>query len=140
VHLLQSRTDETIIWLEKARNATPAYPGIRAWLASALNGEAERAAAELNEARRLSDGRYSSIARLRDVRYWGVPKIGALFETPVCARPGCRRNDRDPPPRHRCGLNVSCGSRAAVLRLHQRVSFTAASRLFTGSIVAFAVP
>src|SRR5713226_1922769 len=31
-------------------------------------------------------------------------------------------------------------TRAAVLRPHQRVSFTAASRLFTGSIVAFAVP
>src|SRR5271165_3329896 len=82
-HLLQSRTDEAIIWLEKARNATPAYSGIRDWLASAyaLNGETERAASELAEARRLSaDGRFSSIARLKAVGNFGVPKIRALFE------------------------------------------------------------
>ena len=83
MHLLQSRTDEAIIWLEKARNATPAHSGIRGWLASAyaLKGETERAAAELAEARRLSaDDRFSSIARLKAVGYWGVPKIRALFE------------------------------------------------------------
>jgi TolB-like protein/Tfp pilus assembly protein PilF len=83
VHLLQSRTDEAIVWLEKARNATPAHPLFRAWLASAyaLKGETERAAVELAEARRLSpDDRFSSIARLRASRYWGVPKIRALFK------------------------------------------------------------
>ena len=81
--LLQSRTDEAIIWLEKARNATPAYSGIRGWLASAyaLKGESELAAAELAEARRLSaDGRFSSIASLKAVGHLGVPKIRALFE------------------------------------------------------------
>jgi hypothetical protein len=83
VHLLQSRTDEAIIWLEKARNHTPAYSGIRAWLASAyaLNGETDRGAAELVDARRLNrDGRFSSIARLRSWGDWRVPKIRALFE------------------------------------------------------------
>jgi hypothetical protein len=41
----------------------------------------ERAAAELAETRRLNvDARYSSIARLRAARYWGVPKIRALYE------------------------------------------------------------
>jgi adenylate cyclase len=56
VHLLQSRTVEAITWLEKARNHTPALSLIHAWLASAyaLNGETERAAAELAEACRLS--------------------------------------------------------------------------------------
>jgi adenylate cyclase len=81
-HLLQSRTDEAINWLEKARNHTSAHPGIRAWLASAygLKGETERAAAELAEARRLSsDGRFSSIARLKAVGYFGVPKVSALY-------------------------------------------------------------
>jgi hypothetical protein len=43
-------------------------------------GETERAASELAEARRLSDGRYSSIARLTAVGHWGVPKIRALYE------------------------------------------------------------
>jgi len=83
VHLLQSRTDEAITWLEKARNAIPAHPNARATLASAyaLEGETERAAAELAEARRLSgDDRYSSLARLKATGHWGVPKIRALFE------------------------------------------------------------
>ena len=82
VHLLQSRTDEAIVWLEKARNATAELPYVHAYLASAyaLKGDTERAAAELAEARRLSDGRYSSIARLRVVGAWGLPKVSALSE------------------------------------------------------------
>src|SRR5204863_2940922 len=67
VHLLQSRTDEAIPWLEKARSAMPALPIHHSSLgaAYALKGETERAAAELAEARTLSgDDRYSSIARL----------------------------------------------------------------------------
>jgi tetratricopeptide (TPR) repeat protein len=82
VHLLQSRTDEAIVWLEKARSANPRIAGIHAYLAStyALKGDSERAAAELAEARRLvGDDRYSSIARLSR-GYYGVPKIRALFE------------------------------------------------------------
>jgi tetratricopeptide (TPR) repeat protein len=82
-HLLQSRTDEGIPWLEKARNANPGHPNPHAWLASAygLKGDTERAAAELAEARRLnSDDRYSSIARLKSTQDFGVPKISALFE------------------------------------------------------------
>jgi tetratricopeptide (TPR) repeat protein len=52
VHLVQSRIDEAISWLEKARGAIPAHPNTRATLASAysLKGETERAAAELAEA------------------------------------------------------------------------------------------
>ena len=88
VHLLESRVDEAIVWLEKARRANPGLPYVRSWLASAygLNGEIERASAELAETRkRSSDDRYSSIARLSEVGetvggYWGVPKIRALFE------------------------------------------------------------
>jgi len=83
VHLLQSRTEEAILWQEKARIAMPERPDVHANLASAyaLNGETERAAAELVEARRLvGDDRYTSIARLRSVGCWGVPKIRALFE------------------------------------------------------------
>jgi predicted Zn-dependent protease len=83
VHLLQSRTDDAIVWLEKARNALPAAPAFRSRLASAyaLRGETERAAAELAEARRLSnDDRFSSLARLKAVGHFGVPKVRALFE------------------------------------------------------------
>ena len=85
VHLLQSRTDEAVVWLEKARNANPAQSLFHAWLASAygVKGESERAADEFAEARALSaDGRYASIARLQAVggNYYGVPKIRSLFE------------------------------------------------------------
>jgi TolB-like protein len=84
VHLLQSRIDEAIVWLEKARTANPAHPLIRAHLASAygLKDAAERGAAELGEARKLSsDGRFSSIARLKAAQYLGVSKVRALYET-----------------------------------------------------------
>ncbi len=83
VHLLQSRTDEAIVWCEKARNAAPEHPQFHIFLASAyaLKGDTERAAAELAEARRrVGDDRYSSIARLRAAESWGVPKIRALVE------------------------------------------------------------
>jgi adenylate cyclase len=82
-HLVQSRIDEAMLWLEKARSANAAHPGVRACLASAYahKGETERAAAELAEARRLSgDDRYSSIARLKAAQYFGGPKIRALAE------------------------------------------------------------
>jgi TolB-like protein/Tfp pilus assembly protein PilF len=84
VHLLQSRTDEAIFWCERARNATPAHPQFRAFLASAfaIKGDMERAAAELAAARRLvGDDRYSTIARLRAAESWGGPEIRALVET-----------------------------------------------------------
>jgi TolB-like protein/class 3 adenylate cyclase len=86
VHLLQSRTDEAISWFEMARNAAPAHPPFRPWLAAAyaLKGETGRAAAELLEARRLSSGdRFSSIARVKEW-YWS-PAIGALLETTFLA-------------------------------------------------------
>jgi adenylate cyclase len=83
VHLLQSRVDQAIVWLEKARNANLIHSAPHAYLASAyaLAGETERAADELAEARRLSaDDRFSSLARLKAIGYFGVPKIRALFE------------------------------------------------------------
>src|SRR6185295_4195320 len=68
VHLLQSRTNEAIAWLEKARSANPAHPSPHIYLASAygLKGEIERAAAELAEARKLrGEGSFSSIVGMR---------------------------------------------------------------------------
>ena len=85
VHLLQSHIDEAIVWLERARNASPGLPFLRSRLAAAyaLRGETERATAELAEARRLSGGDlFSSIAHLKahPARWVGVPKIRALYE------------------------------------------------------------
>jgi tetratricopeptide (TPR) repeat protein len=84
VHLLQSRTDEAIVWLEKGRSAGPAKPFIRAELAAAyaLGGDLDRAATELTEARRLrGEGSYSSIAKMKRGVWRSLsPKTRALFE------------------------------------------------------------
>jgi adenylate cyclase len=100
VHLLQSRTDEAIPWLEKARAANPGLAYFHDALASAygLKGETERAAAELAEAHRLagSDRYRPSLAnRQADIGCrsapWPKPPTSR-----ACARPACRRSDRDP--------------------------------------------
>jgi adenylate cyclase len=85
VHLLQSRTDEAIVWLEKARSAAPAKPFnyLNLTAAYALGGESDRAATELAEARRLrGKGSFSSIAKLKAGGLWESlsPKTRALFE------------------------------------------------------------
>ena len=83
-HLLQSHYEDAIGAFEKARIGYPAQMvDVHAYLAAAyaLKGETERAITELAEARHLSrDGRYSSIAGLTAVGYFGVPRIRALFE------------------------------------------------------------
>jgi tetratricopeptide (TPR) repeat protein len=92
VHLLQSRTDEAIVWYEKARNATPAHPQFRIFLTSAyaLKGDTERAAAELAETRRLvGDDQYSGLARFWAIAPWGRPMVRALAEKTYFA--GLRR-------------------------------------------------
>jgi adenylate cyclase len=82
-HLLQSHLDEAIAWLEKGRNADPELGHIHAFLSAAyaLKGEAQLAAAELAEARKLSAaGSWSSIARLRAGTRYETPGIRALAE------------------------------------------------------------
>jgi hypothetical protein len=82
-HLLRSRIEEALIWYEKARDATPAHPQFRTFVAaaSALKGDTGRATTELAEARRLvGDERYSSIARIRAITSWGEPSVCALAE------------------------------------------------------------
>ena len=83
VHLLQSQTDDAILWFEKAKRASPAWTGVRISLVSAyaLKDDGEHAAAELAEARRLAgEGIRLSIARQRARASFGVPKIRALIE------------------------------------------------------------
>jgi TolB-like protein/class 3 adenylate cyclase/Tfp pilus assembly protein PilF len=89
VHLLQSRIDEAIVWLEKARRAAPAKPFNHILLAAAyaLSGELDRAATELAEARRLrGEGSLSSIAKMKAGGLWGTlsPKT-TLFEATLLA-------------------------------------------------------
>jgi TolB-like protein/DNA-binding winged helix-turn-helix (wHTH) protein/Flp pilus assembly protein TadD len=89
-HLLQSQTEEAILWLEKARSANPALRYVRVYLASAyaLKGDSERATAELAEARRLQpEGFYPSIARIRSKLLPGVstPTVRNLWENTFLA-------------------------------------------------------
>jgi TolB-like protein/Tfp pilus assembly protein PilF len=81
VHLLQSRSDEAIVWLEKARGANPKVPYVHAWLAAAygLKGESDRAAAELAEARERGWS-LRSIARIRAENSYGAPKYHESLE------------------------------------------------------------
>jgi TolB-like protein/Flp pilus assembly protein TadD len=85
-HLLQSHTDEAIVWLEKARDTNPVRVPPHSQLASAyaLKGERERAAQELAEARNLAaDDRFSSISHLKALgAHWGpnvLPLVQATY-------------------------------------------------------------
>ena len=83
VHLLQSRTDEAIAGLEKARRADPKIAPPHYFLAGAygLKGELDRAAAELTEAERLTGSdRYSTIARVRANGDLNTPAVRDRFE------------------------------------------------------------
>lgn len=134
--LLQSRTDDAIGWLEKARRDIPASPSVRGRLAAAygLKGETGRAAAELAEARKLAGDVFSSIAHLK--AGLNLLRSGEVFSSilhsqasgasgcrtwvpcwkppisPGCARPGCRKHE----PRH----NAFRGSALAWNRLVPR--------------------
>jgi tetratricopeptide (TPR) repeat protein len=84
VHLLRSRLDEAILWLEKARSTYSWFHPIHASLAAAyaLKGERELAFATLAEARKRSD-RYAGITRLKTApgRQWlEAPKLRALAD------------------------------------------------------------
>jgi adenylate cyclase len=84
VHLLRSRTEEAIVWLEKARSANPEKPYAHALLASAyaLRDDLDSARTELAEARRLIGGHFSiAAARARLM----VPAIRALSEATYIA-------------------------------------------------------
>jgi TolB-like protein/class 3 adenylate cyclase/Flp pilus assembly protein TadD len=84
--LLQSHTDEAILWFEKARGMASGWPYSFLAAIYGLRGETDKAAANLAEARRLFPNNYSSIARRKAQGlysisgYWGVPKVQALFE------------------------------------------------------------
>ena len=83
VHLLQSRIEDAIVWLERACLGNRGSPWPYLWLASAyaLKGEDDRAAAELARGRRLlGQGSFSSLTQMKAHGYWGVPKIHAMFE------------------------------------------------------------
>jgi adenylate cyclase len=78
-HLLQSRTDEAIVWFKKA--LLPARPvwmvrGVHLYLASAysLKGEMELARSELDEARRMSGGNTFNIAWVKAHQYRPDPE------------------------------------------------------------------
>ncbi len=90
VDLLQSRTEEALVWLEKARSANPRLPFVHAYLAAgyAIEGATERARAELGEAQRLSEN-YASLASVRKSTWFDNPKIRAFAEATYF--PGLRR-------------------------------------------------
>jgi len=84
VHLLQSRVDEAIAWLEKGRSAQPKAHNVHFFLAAAygFKGERELARAELAEAKRLlGSDRYGTIARSRANGDLYTPALRDRWET-----------------------------------------------------------
>jgi len=84
VHLMQSRVDEAIVWLEKARSLDPRGWQPHAFLAAAygLKGKKELAVAERIEAERLvGSDRFSSIARSRANGDFYTPALRDRWET-----------------------------------------------------------
>ena len=84
VHLLQSRIDEAIAWLEKARSLDPRASNTHSFLAAAygFKGEREHGSAELAEAQRLRPSdRYSSIALIRGNGDLYTPALRDRWET-----------------------------------------------------------
>jgi adenylate cyclase len=81
IQLLQSHTDEAIVWLEKAVNENARLAFVHAYLAAAyaLKGDIGRAQLALAEAQRLSKA-YSSLARVEKSSWYTNPKIRALAE------------------------------------------------------------
>jgi TolB-like protein/class 3 adenylate cyclase len=89
-HLLQSRLDQAVSWLEKARGASPNLWFVHAWLAAAwaLKGDLENARAELAVARALQGtGFERGVAHIAD-RFVG-PESRSRFETVI--RAGLRK-------------------------------------------------
>jgi tetratricopeptide (TPR) repeat protein len=84
--LYRSRTDDAIVWLEKARGDNPGVSYVHMALAAAygLKGMKERAAAELAEARKLSSG-WSSLARVKTRPPWNNPHVQVLAEPTLFA-------------------------------------------------------
>jgi tetratricopeptide (TPR) repeat protein len=84
MYLVQSRLDDAVLWLEKARGVAPELPWVHLRLAAAygLQGEIERAAAEIAEAQRMDGhGRDFTIAHLKVPGFSSGTKTSALFDT-----------------------------------------------------------
>ncbi|MBV9686308.1 MAG: tetratricopeptide repeat protein, partial [Alphaproteobacteria bacterium] len=81
MQLLQGNTDKAIGWLEKANGENAGLAFVHAYLAAgyALQGETERAHAELAVAQRLNKA-YSSLASVEKSVWFDEPKIRALAE------------------------------------------------------------
>ena len=89
-HLLQSRVDQAIHWLEKALSGGPAMWYVHAWLAAACahKGDLVRARAELAAAMALQGSGFErGIAHIAE-RFL-TPEIRARFEATILA--GIRR-------------------------------------------------
>ena len=85
-HLLQSRLDQAIAWLEKSCRTSPEVWYVHAWLAAAcaLTGDLQRARAELDIARTLqAPGFEAAIAHIAE--RFAAPESRAKFDTTIYA-------------------------------------------------------
>ena len=109
-HLLQSRVDHAIDWLEKARSGTPALWYVHAWLAAAYaqKGNLEHARANFAQ-QRVFGGPTSSEGLLSIAERFVTPEIRAHSKRPssqACTAPPRHLDGVDAPRRHRCAKVV----------------------------------
>ena len=90
--LLQSQTDEALVWLEQARSENARLPFVHAYLAAAyaLKGDTERARKELAEAQQLSPG-YASLAQVARIDLVRQPEDPGLCRGHLFSRTASRR-------------------------------------------------
>ena len=81
-HFLRFRFDEAIPWFERSRACQPKHGLPNAFLAAAYawTGETQRSSFHLSEARRLSNGRYDSVAGMKTRFKINVTEVAALLE------------------------------------------------------------
>jgi TolB-like protein/class 3 adenylate cyclase len=79
MQLLQSHTDDAIVWLEKANSENARLAWVHAYLAAAyaLKDDTQRARVALAEAQRLSSA-YSGLASVEKSNWYDNPQIRAL--------------------------------------------------------------
>ncbi len=90
IDLLQSHTDEALVWLEKARSTNARLPFVHAYLAAAyaLKGDIPHARQALAQAQTLSTN-YLNLARVESASWYKNPKIRSFAEATYF--PGLRR-------------------------------------------------
>ena len=113
--LAAGRDEEAVAWLNRSIELGPNWPTPHFWLAAALArlGRLEEACEAARAGLELESGLHNRAAPILGVQRQSRLSRAASACTTACARPGCRRNERDPQARRDSGVDVVGYSRLA---------------------------